>query len=118
MVRVQRGVVNQVIAQANASAVPPPGGPPAQVGGNVAATGGGAAAGSPPVPNVIAVHPPGLPPLTPLEQAFVGIGFTKVAARVLISPDNQNIMLPSLALTEDAEVKTLCETTLCETRGQ
>jgi hypothetical protein len=110
MVRARRGAVNQVIAQANAPVVPPPGGPPAQAGGIIAAAGGGAAPGPPPVPNVIAVQPPGLPPLTPLEQAFVGIGFSEDAARVLTSPNDQNITLPSLALMDDAEVKTLCAT--------
>jgi hypothetical protein len=91
-------VVNAVIAQANA-------------GINVGDEGFGVAAvaaGPPPVPNLIAVQPPGLPPLTPLEEAFTEIGFSINAARMLTSQNDQNITLPSLALMDDAEVKTLC----------
>jgi hypothetical protein len=69
--RGQRGaVVNAAIAQAKA-------------GINVKAAGVGVAAvppGPPPVPNVIAVQQPGLPPLTPLEEAFTEIGFSADAA--------------------------------------
>jgi hypothetical protein len=93
-------VVNAAIAQAN-------------TGINLGAAGVGAAAvvaGSPPVPNVIAVQPPGLSPLTPLEEACTEIGFSADAARMLTSPNDQNITLPSLALMDNAEVKTLCET--------
>jgi hypothetical protein len=80
------------------------------MGINFGAAGAGVVAGPPPVPNVIAIQPPGLPPLTPLDQAFVGIGFLEDAARILTSLDNQNITLPSLALMDDAEFKTLCAT--------
>jgi hypothetical protein len=62
--RGRRGaVVNAAIAQGN-------------VGVNIGVAGGGVAAvppGPPPVPNVIAVQPAGLPPLTPLEEAFTKI---------------------------------------------
>jgi hypothetical protein len=82
----QRGaVVNAAIAQAHA-------------GINVGAAGVGVAAvppGPPPVSIVIAVQPPGLPPLTPLEEAFTEIGFSADAARMLTSPNDQNITLPS-----------------------
>jgi hypothetical protein len=77
----------------------------------VAGVGGAAVtAGPPPVPNVIAVQPPGLPPLTPLEEAFTEIGFSGDAARMLTSPNDQNITLPSLALMDKVEVKTLYAT--------
>jgi hypothetical protein len=85
----------------------------ANVGNNVGFAGVGGAAvppGLPPLPNVIAVQPPRLPPLTPLEEAFTEIGFSADASRILTSPNNQNITLPSLALMDDAEVKTLCAT--------
>jgi hypothetical protein len=93
-------VVNAVIAKANA-------------GINVGAAGvriAAVVAGPPPVPNVMEVQPSGLPPLTPLEEAFTEIGFSVDAARILTSPNDQNITLPSLALMDDAEVKTLCAT--------
>jgi hypothetical protein len=48
--------------------------------------------------------------LTPLEEAFTKIGFSIDAARMLTSPNDQYITLPSLALRDDAEVKTLCAT--------
>jgi hypothetical protein len=48
--------------------------------------------------------------LTPLEEAFTEIGFSANAARMLTSPNDQNITLPSLALMDDAEVMTLCAT--------
>jgi hypothetical protein len=67
-------------------------------------------AGPPPFPNVIAIQPPGLPPLTPLEEAFTEIGNSANAARMLTSPNDQNITLPSLGLIYNAEVKTLCAT--------
>jgi hypothetical protein len=99
--RGRRGaVVNAAIAQANVET-------------NVGLAGVGVvevAAGPPPVPNVIAVQPPGLLPLTPLDKAFTEIGFSVDAARILTSPNDQNITLPSLALMDDAEVKTLCAT--------
>jgi hypothetical protein len=91
-------VVNAVIAQEHA-------------GINVGAAGVGitaAVAGPPPIPNVFAVQPPGLPPLTPLEETITEIGFLVDAARILTSPNDQNITPPSLALMKDAEVKTLC----------
>jgi hypothetical protein len=93
-------IVNAAIAQANA-------------GINVEAAGVGVAAippGPPPVPILIDVQPPGLPQLTPLEEAFTEIDFSANAARMITSPKNQNITLPSLALMDDAEVKTLCAT--------
>jgi hypothetical protein len=93
-------VVNAAIAQANAAII-------------VAAAGVGLAAlppGPPPVPIVIADQPPGLSPLTPLEEAFTETSFSANAARMLTSPNNQNINLPSLALMDEAEVKTLCAT--------
>jgi hypothetical protein len=93
-------VVNEVIAPVNA-------------GVNVGAAGVGAAAvvvGPPPVPYVIAIQPPGLPLLTPLEEVFTEIVFSADAARMLTSPNDQNITLPSLALMDDAEVNTLCAT--------
>jgi hypothetical protein len=75
--RGRRGVViNAAIAQPTQESTLP--------GVGVAAV----AAGPPPVPNVIAVQPPGLPPLTPLEQAFTEIGFSVDAARMLTSPNN------------------------------
>jgi hypothetical protein len=80
--RGRRGaVVKAAIAQANA-------------GINVGAAGVGVAAvppGPPPVPSVIADQPPGLPPLTPLEEAFTEIGFSADAARMLTSPNDHNI---------------------------
>jgi hypothetical protein len=63
-------VFNAAIAQVNTPAVPPPGGPVGQDGINAGAAGAGVAAGPPPVPNVVAVQPPGLPPLTALEEAI------------------------------------------------
>jgi hypothetical protein len=72
-------IVNAAIAQANA-------------GINFGAAGVGVAAappGPPPVPIVIAVQPPGLPTLTPLE-AFTEIGFSDDAARMLKSPNDQH----------------------------
>jgi methionine aminopeptidase len=48
--------------------------------------------------------------LTPLEEAFTEIVFSANVARMLTSPNDQSITLPSLALMDDAEVKTLCET--------
>jgi hypothetical protein len=93
-------VVNAVIAQANAGI---------NVGSAVVGI-AAVVAGPPPVCNVIAVQPSGLPPLTPLEEAFTGIGFSVYASRMLTSPNDQNITLPSLALIDDAEVKTLCAT--------
>jgi hypothetical protein len=99
--RGRRGaVVNAAIAQANKVI-------------NVGAAGVGLAAvpkRAPPISILIAVQPPGLKPLTPLEEAFTEIGFSADAARMLTSPNNQNITLPSLALMDDAEVKTLCAT--------
>jgi hypothetical protein len=99
--RGRRGAVaNAAIAQAN-------------VGINVGVAGGGGSAvppGPPPVPNVIAVQPAGLPPLTPLEEAFTKIGFSIEAARMLTSSNDQNITQPALTLMDDAEVKTLCAT--------
>jgi hypothetical protein len=62
------------------------------------------------VPNVIAVQPSGLPLLTPLEATFTKFGFLIKAARMLASPNNQNITLPSSVLINDAEFKTLCGT--------
>jgi hypothetical protein len=85
-------VVNAAIAQEDA-------------GINIGVVGVGAAAvppRPPPVPIVIAVQPPGLPPLTPLEEVFTEIGFSANAARMLTSPNDQNIRLPSLALMDDA----------------
>jgi hypothetical protein len=97
--RGRRGaVVNAVIAQAN-------------VGINVGVAGVGGAAvppGLPPLFIVIEVQPPGLPPWTPLEEAFTEIGFSADATRMLTSPNDQNITLPSLVLMDDAEVKTFC----------
>jgi hypothetical protein len=97
----QRGaVVNAAITQANA-------------GVNVGAAGAGVAAVPPvppPVPIVIAVQPPVLPPMTPLEEAFTDTGFSANAARMLTSPNDQNITLPLLALMDDAKVKRLCAT--------
>jgi hypothetical protein len=93
-------VVNAAIAQAKAVI-------------NVEIAGVGVAAveaGPLSVPKVIAVQPPGLPPLTPLEVAFTEIGFLVDSARILTSPSDQNITLPSLASMDDAEVKTLCAT--------
>jgi hypothetical protein len=71
-------VVNVAIAQANA-------------GINVGVAGVGVAsvaAGPPSVPNVIAVQPPGIQPLTPLEEAFTEIGFSVDAASMLTSPND------------------------------
>jgi hypothetical protein len=48
--------------------------------------------------------------LTQLEEAFNEIGFSADAAMMLTSPNDQNITLPSLALMDEAEVKTLCAT--------
>jgi hypothetical protein len=97
----QRGAIENVaIAQANA-------------GINVGVVGVGVAAvppGPPPVPIGIALQPPGLPPLTPLEEAFTEIVFSANAARMLTSANNHNFTLPSLALMDDAEVKTPCAT--------
>jgi hypothetical protein len=93
-------VVNAVIAQVNAG-----------INNEDAGVGIAAAvAVPPPVPNVIAVQPPVLPPLTPLEEVFTEIGFSANAARMLTSPNDQNITLPSLALMYNAKVKTLCAT--------
>jgi hypothetical protein len=72
-------LVNAVIEQANA-------------GINVGAA--TVVAGPPPVPNVIAVQPPGLAPLTPLEEAFTEIGFSANEARMLTSQNDQDITLP------------------------
>jgi hypothetical protein len=99
--RRRRGaVVNKATAQTNA-------------GINVGVAGVGVeavAAGPSPVTNVIAVKPPGLPRLTPLEEAFTDIEFSVDTSRMLTSPNNQSITLPSLALMDNAEVKTLCAT--------
>jgi hypothetical protein len=99
--RGRRGaVVNAAIAQAHA-------------GTKVGAAGVGVAVvppGPPPVPIVIPVQPPGLPPLTPPEEVTTEINFSADAARMITSPNDQNITLPSLALMDDAEVKTLCTT--------
>jgi hypothetical protein len=74
--------MNAAIAQANTPAALPPVGPVGQGGINFGAAGAGVAASSPPVPNVIAVQPPGLPSLTPLEEALIGIGFSEEASRM------------------------------------
>jgi hypothetical protein len=82
-------VANSAIAQANVPAVSPPSGPASQGRINLGAEGAGMAAGPPPVPNVIAAQPHGLPLLTPSEEALIGIGFSKEAARILTSPNDQ-----------------------------
>jgi hypothetical protein len=82
----------------------------ANSGSNVGVAGVGVAEGPPPVFNFIAVQAPGLPLLTQLEEKLTEIGFLVNAARILKSPNNQNITLHSLALMDDAELKTLCET--------
>jgi hypothetical protein len=51
-----------------------------------------------------------LPPLTPLEAAFVNIGFSEAGARLLASTEGENIPLESLSPMEDKEVKTSCQT--------
>jgi hypothetical protein len=86
-------VVNLVIAQANAPVVPPARAPAARFGINFGVARVGVAARTPQVPNVIAEQPPGLPPFTPLEEAFTEIGFSIEAARMLESLNNQNITL-------------------------
>jgi hypothetical protein len=105
--RGRRGaVVNAAIAQTNAGII-------------VGNSGVGVEAVPPgprPVPIVIAVLPPGLPPLTPIEEEFTQIGFSADASRMLTSPYNQKSTLPLLALMDDAEVKTLCAT-MCKPGG-
>jgi hypothetical protein len=48
--------------------------------------------------------------LTSLEEVLTEIVFSVNAARILTSQNNQNITLPSLALMDNAEVKTICAT--------
>lgn len=64
----------------------------------------------PPLPLLPLVEPAMPPPLTPLEEAFMEIGFSENGARILASPNDENITLLSLATMGDAEVKTLCAT--------
>jgi hypothetical protein len=97
------GALGRRVAVVNAAIAP------ANAGINVGAAGVGVAA-VPPEPPPVPVQPPGLPPLSPLEEAFTEIGFSADAARMLTSPIDQNITLLSLALMDDAEVKTLCAT--------
>jgi hypothetical protein len=111
-----------VIAEANLPVAPPGGGPSAGAEINVGVPVVGVAAGLPLVPNDIVNQPPGLPQLAPLEEEYTKIGFLIKAARMLASPNNQYITIPSLARMDDAESQgALCnnvQTRCCLTGNQ
>jgi hypothetical protein len=107
--------VNAVIAQANVPLVPPVGGLAAKVGINIELAGVGVSVKPIPVPNVVAAQCHRLTRLTPLE-VLTKIRFLIETARMLASPNNQNITFPSLGLRDIAEVKTLCAA-MCKSGG-
>ena len=75
-----------------------------------AARGVAAAAAAAAIPAPAVVPAMRLPPLTALERAFVGIGFTENGARQLCSVDGENVTLDALPYMDDKVVKTLCQT--------
>jgi hypothetical protein len=83
----------------------PPRGGAAAAAARAAAVAGVAAVVVPAIP-----VPARLPPLTALERAFVGIGFTENGARKLCSVDGENVTLEALPYMDDKVVKTLCQT--------